>query len=229
MNQLQNIFNYHGHEVRTVNMKGSPWFVAKDVCEVLEIRNHRDAVSRLTRAMKDDVGIPDAIGRDQNTTIVSEAGLYKLIFTSNKPEAEAFSNWVAAEVLPAIRRTGTYTAPSTSPGQLMVQAFEQMAEVAKRMHEHEETLLVHDERIGQLDHKVTNRIQIDHGLQRSVQKAVAKRVYQFEDDPRARTKLFRELYRELKDRFGVASYRDIREIDYDAAVNYIAAWVPKRV
>ena len=79
------------HPVRIVEVEkdGEPWWVAKDVCEILEIGNSRDTVSALDADEKDDVGITDAIGRLQTTTIISEPGLYRLILRSRKPQAKA--------------------------------------------------------------------------------------------------------------------------------------------
>ena len=84
------------------------WFVAKDVCKVLSIKNHKDAVSRLDDDEKDEVGITDPIGRTQKTLIVNESGLYSLVFMSRKPEAKKFRKWVTSEVLPSIRKYGYY-------------------------------------------------------------------------------------------------------------------------
>lgn len=103
-------FAFEDKLVRTImDDDGEPWFVAKDVCRVLEIANHRDAVAQLDEDEKDAVGISDAIGREQETTIISESGLYALVFRSRKPQAREFGRWVRKEVLPALRRTGTYT------------------------------------------------------------------------------------------------------------------------
>jgi len=112
MNELQ-IFNYSDKQVRTITKEGEPWFVAKDVCDVLEISNGRDAVSRLDIDEKDAVGITDAIGRDQQMTIISESGVYALIFSSRKPEAENFKRWIRKEVIPSIRKHGAYMTPDT--------------------------------------------------------------------------------------------------------------------
>ncbi|HFK1499683.1 prophage antirepressor [Bacillus sp. UMTAT18] len=87
---------------------GEPWFVAKDVCNVLSIKNSRDALSKLDSDEKDDVGLTDTIGRKQNTSVINESGLYSLIMSSRKPQAKAFKKWVTAEVLPTIRKTGGY-------------------------------------------------------------------------------------------------------------------------
>lgn len=102
-------------EVRNTTIKGETWFVAKDVCEILGIRNNRDATISLDDDEKrDDVGNTDTIGRTQNMTMVNESGLYALIFQSRKSEAKAFRKWVTSEVLPAIRRQGFYVHPSAT-------------------------------------------------------------------------------------------------------------------
>ena len=98
-------------EVRTVVRKGEPWFVAKDVCAILGISNHNDATSRLDDDEKSGSVVPTHYG-DKEITIVSESGLYHLVFISRKPEAKAFRKWVTSEVLPAIRKTGYYVHPS---------------------------------------------------------------------------------------------------------------------
>lgn len=106
-------FNFNQVNVRTVtDEQGNPWFVAADVCAVLEIRNVSDAVSRLDDDEKADIGITDTssngVTQKRNVTTINESGLYSLILTSRKPEAKAFKKWVTAEVLPSIRKTGSY-------------------------------------------------------------------------------------------------------------------------
>ena len=124
MNHLQRVFEYNGNQVRTVVKDGEPWFVAKDVCEVLEIGNYRNAVARLSDKMK-GVHTVDSHGGPQETLVVNEAGIYKLTFTSRKPEAERFTDWLAEAVLPSIRQTGTYSLiPKTYPEALRAYADE---------------------------------------------------------------------------------------------------------
>lgn len=108
-------FSFRGNNIRAIMLHGEPWFVAKDVCDVLEIGNHRDAVATLDSDERDDVGITDAIGRKQVTICISESGLYALIFKSRKPEAKTFRKWVTSEVLPTLRKTGRYTMPELDP------------------------------------------------------------------------------------------------------------------
>ncbi|PCK22753.1 phage antirepressor Ant [Bacillus pumilus] len=109
MNQLQQIFNYQNHDVRTVIQDGQPWFVAKDVCDVLEIGNPSQALSRLENDEKNTIILNEGIG-NPNKTIVNEPGLYTLILGSRKPEAKQFKRWITHDVIPTIRKTGGYVA-----------------------------------------------------------------------------------------------------------------------
>jgi prophage antirepressor-like protein len=104
-------FNFGDFPVRIEDREGALWFVLPDVCRVLEIANVADAASRLDDDERDVVGITDTMGREQQTTIVSESGLYSLVLRSRKAEARAFKKWITAEILPAIRRTGGYGMP----------------------------------------------------------------------------------------------------------------------
>ena len=108
------ILNFHGAAVRTVTIAGEPWWVAKDVCDVLSISKHRDAVARLDADERESAKV-DTPGGEQAVTVVSESGLYTLITRSNKPEAKAFRRWVTHDVLPTIRQTGSYTVPGAEP------------------------------------------------------------------------------------------------------------------
>ena len=107
-------FNFENLPVRTINRNGEVWFVAADVCTALEIGNPRQAVTRLDDDERDTFGIIDALGRQQETVVISESGLYALVMTSRKEEAKRFKRWVTHDVLPAIRTTGKYEA---KPGQ----------------------------------------------------------------------------------------------------------------
>lgn len=98
-------------EVRGVIKNGEPWFMGKDICQVLGISNHKDALGRLDDDERYGVGITDPIGRQQEATFVNESGLYSLIMQSRKPAAKTFRKWVTSEVLPSIRKYGFYTAP----------------------------------------------------------------------------------------------------------------------
>lgn len=107
LNQLQKIFNYQGNQVRTVVKNNEPWFVAKDVCEILEIKNPSDALKRLDGDERARLNL----GRQGNTNVVNEYGLYNLILGSRKPEARQFKRWITHEVIPSIRKHGAYMTP----------------------------------------------------------------------------------------------------------------------
>ncbi len=102
-------FAFQGQTVRTLLKGGLPWFVGADVCSVLDIANKSDAITRLDDDEK-GVATTDTLGGKQEMTVVSESGLYSLIFTSRKQQAKAFRRWVTSEVLPSIRATGHYDA-----------------------------------------------------------------------------------------------------------------------
>lgn len=103
------IFNFSQEKapIRVQLINGEPWFVAKDICEVLGIEKYRDAVSRLDEDERESV-LVDTLGGMQKMAAVSESGLYSLIFQSRKPEARKFRKWVTNEVLPSIRKKGYY-------------------------------------------------------------------------------------------------------------------------
>lgn len=109
-------FSQEKSPVRVQLIKGEPWFVAKDVCEVLEHSNHRMAVKSLDEDEVSSVYLIDTMCRKQETTIVSESGLYSLIFQSRKAEAKKFRKWVTSEVLPSIRKKGLYVMPQSRGG-----------------------------------------------------------------------------------------------------------------
>ncbi|MBZ8121434.1 phage antirepressor KilAC domain-containing protein [Bacillus thuringiensis] len=109
MNQLQVFNNEELGQVRTVVKGEDVWFVAKDVCEVLEIKNTTQAMQKLDPEERTMFNI----GRQGETNIINESGLYSLIMTSRKPQAKSFKKWVTSEVLPSIRKHGAYMTPNT--------------------------------------------------------------------------------------------------------------------
>lgn len=121
MNDIK-VFEYESTRVRAAEVGGEPFFVAKDVCVILGIDNHRDAVSRLDEDERGSV-VVDTLGGKQAVTAVNESGLYSLILTSRKPEAKAFKKWITSDVLPSIRKTGSYSVPQTED-QLIAAGYE---------------------------------------------------------------------------------------------------------
>ncbi|WP_223837368.1 BRO-N domain-containing protein [Bacillus swezeyi] len=136
MNQLQKVFNYQDQQVRTVVKDGEPWFVAKDVCDVLGITDARKSVNLLDEDERNSVPVTDSLGRNQETLIINEPGLYSLILRSRKPEAKQFKRWVTHEVIPTIRKTGSYQMeqPKTQL-EILQGTINQLVEQDKRMNQ----------------------------------------------------------------------------------------------
>lgn len=111
---MTELIKFHNNApVRVQMIKGEPWFVAKDVCDLLGLNNVSQAITSLDYDEKNDIITNDVTGRNQEVRAVNESGLYSLIFQSRKPEAQAFRKWVTSEVLPAIRKYGRYAVPGS--------------------------------------------------------------------------------------------------------------------
>ena len=121
MNELQ-LFSFENHEVRSLLINSEPWFVGKDVADVLgyadtnqAIRKHVDNEDRLTRRF-------DGTGQSRDMTIINESGLYSLVLSSKLPSAKKFKRWVTSEVLPALRKSGQNQVKELSGQELMAKA-----------------------------------------------------------------------------------------------------------
>lgn len=122
MNDLH-IFNYNGYKVRTIQKDGEPWWVLKDVCEVLGLSSPHKVFERLDDDEKGRNQIP-TLGGEQEMTVINESGLYNVILRSDKAEAKPFRKWVTSEVLPSIRKNGGYIAnqENLTPEQIVANA-----------------------------------------------------------------------------------------------------------
>lgn len=106
-------FEFGGEQLRVIAIDGEPWFVLVDLCAVLELSNPRRVAQRIGDDVTQSYPIADSLGRMQPTTIVSEAGMWEVVIRSDKPEAVALRRWITGEVLPQIRKTGSYSKPLT--------------------------------------------------------------------------------------------------------------------
>lgn len=104
-NRIDVFRNEEFGEIRVVEINGEPWFVAADVCRALEIKNSRDALTRLDDDEK-GVALTDTLGGTQEVSTVNEPGLYSLVLSSKLDSAKQFRKWVTSEVLPSIRKYG---------------------------------------------------------------------------------------------------------------------------
>ena len=125
MTDLQIFNNDRFGQVRIVPVDGELMFIAKDVCDCLEITKHRDAISRLDSDERGSVKL-DTPGGKQDIAAINEYGLYNLVLSSRKPEAKEFKRWITHDVIPAIRKTGSYSMviPQTLPEALRAYADE---------------------------------------------------------------------------------------------------------
>lgn len=115
MEELQIFKNEEFGEVRTKVIDGIPMFCLADICKALDITHVTDVKNRLKQDGVVTAEVIDSMGRKQNATFINEANLYKTIFQSRKESAERFTDWVTSDVLPSIRKTGSYSAVQTTP------------------------------------------------------------------------------------------------------------------
>jgi prophage antirepressor-like protein len=250
VNNMPTIFNFEDREVRVVIVNNEPWFVAKDVCEVLEISKHRDAVSRLDDDERGSV-LVDTPGGKQEMTAVNEYGIYSLVMTSRKPEAKKFKRWVTHEVLPSIRKTGRYVVPQNviplSKDQAIVTVLRTTADLLEGQEELRQGQQQLEMKLAEVDRKVEEQITLNSHEQRKAQKEIAKRVYELAEQiafkqlsfdgteeivpdlEKERRKLFTEIHRAIKDCFAVPSYRDVRRSEFNQLLLFIQAWRPRLV
>lgn len=145
MNELKIFTNSEFGDIRTTVVENEPYFMLSDVCQILEIKNSRDAKSRLKEDGVVTTDTIDSLGRTQQATFINESNLYKLIFQSRKPEAERFSDWVTGDILPTIRKHGGYLTPQKlqevlcSPDTIIKLATDLKQELERR--EHAEALI----------------------------------------------------------------------------------------
>lgn len=128
------MFNYNGFaDVRTIEREDGIWWVLRDVCVALGISNNRMAATRLDQEGVSHADIPDVFGQIQKTTIINEPNLYELIFRSDKPDAKNFRRWVTHEVIPSIRKTGTYSTQQLTPAQLIAAQAQVLVDMEQKM------------------------------------------------------------------------------------------------
>lgn len=213
LNELQIFNNEEFGKIRTVTINNEPWFVSKDVATALGYSNSRDAISK--HVFDDDKGVAkcDTPSGRQEMSVINESGLYALIFGSKLDSAKRFKHWVTSEVLPSIRRTGSYQKPLT-PEQMMRIQLEMIDDVSGRVT------------------KLENTMNIDYGQQRVLEKEVAKVVIESLDGKDSNAyrevskKVFSECNHDIKDYFHVNSRNNIPRLRFEEAVDYIQNWTP---
>ena len=214
-------------EVRAVEINGEGWLVGKDVAKVLGYKNTRDALGKHVdeedKLLGDGVVIRDSMGRDQTPVLINESGFYSLILRSDMPKAKKFKRWVTSEVLPSIRKTGSYQSKPMSPMELLQLQYQVIQDHDKRLEEVDEKLEV-----------LNNSMTIDYSQQEVIHRIAKERMVQVlggKDTPAYRElskKVFSNLWKRYKQVFHVASYKDTAKKDYEEAIKYIEKWQPSK-
>lgn len=206
-------------KIRTVNIDGEPWFVAKDVCDILGVKNTTQSMQQLEdfeRAMFN-------IGRQGEANIISESGFYALVLRSRKPIAKPFRIWVTSEVLPSIRKTGSYTA---NPSNKMELALDDMKVVYAQINNMEDLLAEQNEKLD----RVVDNLTLSTRQQQKIYKVAKDRVnhllggaHSKEYKANSRS-YFINMWNGLKSKFQCGSYKDLNPIYFDKAVEFISGW-----
>lgn len=227
MSNLTTRFIFEGNTIRVDTRNGEPWFINCDVCDILGIVNSRDAYYRLDADEK-GVALTDTPGGNQEMQAVNEFGLYSLVLSSRKPEAKQFKRWITHEVIPSIRKTGSYSSQLT-PTEALLKSVELLAKQERELAEIKETqsksnaiLVEHEFALATLDQKITEEITLNSHEQFQVQGAVKARVCSIGYS----ANYFSNIYSSLKRQFGIGSYKDLRRSDPKKAFEFIKCWTP---
>lgn len=218
-NEVQ-VFNFEQMNVRTVEIDDEVWFVAVDVAKALDIKNTTQALSRLD----DDERAMFNIGRQGETNVISEAGLYRFIGGSRKKEAKQFMRWVNHEVLPSIRKTGGY---QTKPALRLPENNAEMLQVVQNVNE--ETNKRIDEVETTVD-ELKDRFGLPASQAKSLEQARKRHIVTllggFESNAYQHLsgKTFRQIGGDFKDYFEVPRYDALPLSKFDEGMSYIKAW-----
>lgn len=211
MNELQIFNSGEFGEIRTIEIDGKPYFVGTDVAKALGYNNPRDAVSRHCKGVvKHDTPTSSGV---QLMSYINEGDLYRLIMKSKLPSAEKFEAWVMDEVLPTIRKTGSYQKPMTIAEQIQLLALGNQN---------------HEERIEKLENTMT----IDYGQQKYIGDLVSSIVIAHLGGKESNAykeigkKVFAECNRDIKTYFDVNTRNNIPKLRFTEATEYVKNWHP---
>jgi prophage antirepressor-like protein len=210
--ELQIFNNSEFGEIRTITKDDEPMFCLADVCKALEISNVGNVKQRLSEK---GIHTADTLtkGGMQKMIFISEANLYKTIFQSRKESAERFTDWVTGEVLPSIRKTGSYQ-KKLSPQEMMRIQLGMLDDVSDRVS------------------KLENTMNIDYGQQKVLNDLVSARVIKILGGKNSNAykeisrKVFAEINHDYKDYFNVNSRANTPRLKNEQAVEYIKNWMP---
>lgn len=210
--------------IRTVILNGEPWFVAKDVCDILGTTNPTMAMEGL----EDFERAKFNLGRQGEANIISESGFYTLVLRSRKTIAKPFRIWVTSEVLPSIRKTGKYTVTSNGKVEAMLEDMGcNMKIVYAQINNMEEMLGEQNEMLT----RVVDNMTLTTRQQQRIYKAAKDRINhllggahskEYKDNSKS---YFINLWNGMKSKFGCgSSYKDLNPVYFDDAMEFISTW-----
>ncbi|MEO4513359.1 BRO family protein [Staphylococcus aureus] len=220
MQELQT-FNFEELPVRTLEVDGEPYFIGKDVADILGYANGRDALSKHVDAEDKLTSQIATAGQNRNVTIINESGLYSLIFSSKLENAKRFKRWVTSEVLPTLRRTGAYQVPN-DPMQALRLMFEATEETKQEIKN------VKDDVIDLKENQ-----KLDAGDYNFLTRTINQRVAHIQrlhaiTNQKQRSELFRDINSEVKKMTGASSRTNVRQKHFDDVIEMIANWFPSQ-
>ncbi|HGO3382856.1 TPA: BRO family protein, partial [Staphylococcus aureus] len=207
--------------VRTLEVDGEPYFIGKDVADILGYANGRDALSKHVDAEDKLTSQIATAGQNRNVTIINESGLYSLIFSSKLENAKRFKRWVTSEVLPTLRKTGAYQVPS-DPMQALRLMFEATEETKQEIKN------VKDDVIDLKENQ-----KLDAGDYNFLTRTINQRVAHIQKlhaitNQKQRSELFRDINSEVKKMTGASSRTNVRQKHFDDVIEMIANWFPSQ-
>ena len=213
MEDLQIFQNSEFGEIRTVTLDDEPMFCLTDICKALEMSNPTMVAQRLD----DDERTKLDLGRQGETNFITESGLYAVILRSDKPNAKKFRKWVTSEVLPTIRKTGSYNKPMTTAEKihLLAQSDEELThrvdEVEAEVEELKETMPL----LAVDCDRITNAVKA-----KGVETLGGKDSNSYKDRS-LRGRVYADIHREVKRQFGVTTYKAIKRNQCEKAVAFV--------
>lgn len=221
--QLQ-LFKFDSYQVRTLKINGEPWFVGKDIATILGYKKPENAIANHVEDEDKTTTLIQGTGSNykSKTVIVNESGMYSLIFSSQLFYAKRFKCWVTSEVLPAIRKTGSYQLPQTPEARLKL-AMEATIHLDERMTNVEKDVDF-IKNTSEIDS--TQRFKLRKARDRKSVEVCGGKKSNFYKDKNKRRKVFRQLEHDFKDSFVISRYEDLSKKDFDRAINFITNWYP---
>ena len=219
MNDLQIFNNEEFGEIRTAVINDEPMFCLIDICKALEIKNATDVAKRLD---EDELTRLNLGSRAGETNFITESGLYAVILRSDKPNAKKFRKWVTSEVLPSIRKTGSYGMPKTTGGQIQLLA-QGYTELEQKVNDIKDDVSELKENVPLYSCDID---EIQQHVKRRVVNILGGKQSEAYRDNSIRHKTFSDIWTQLKREYGcVSTYKSIKRKYIDDVHEFIDCYV----